>query len=343
MPERIEKMSQTLGEKLREAREERGISLSEVAEQTRISPIYLESIENDDYRNLPGGIFNKGFVKSFAKYVGISEQEAMLDYSKLVSVAATPEESDVKVYRPEVLTDGGPGGSMIPTAIVAVIILALMTTGILFLVNYLRRPAETPVANLNNNRPVTNANQEQPAATPETPVSGAPDMATLQVELQSLGQPVKVFVTSDGVKSVSNLNADSPVSLTPKESLTINYIRWNAQAVKMKLNGKEIALPAQPLTPADRDRIIFTISKDNLAQIWTSGSVTGEAPTVETTPEASANVAPPVATPTAQQQQQRPTPQPPRPATPAATSTAATPVPQPTRKVIVVGNANRPE
>ena len=71
-------MSMTLGEKLRQAREDRGISLSEVAEQTRISPLYLESIENDDYRNLPGGIFNKGFIKTFAKYVGVDEQDFVI-------------------------------------------------------------------------------------------------------------------------------------------------------------------------------------------------------------------------------------------------------------------------
>ena len=53
-------MSLTLGEKLRQAREERGISISEVAEQTRISRQYLECIENNDYKILPGGIFNKG-------------------------------------------------------------------------------------------------------------------------------------------------------------------------------------------------------------------------------------------------------------------------------------------
>lgn len=46
-------MALTLGEKLRQAREERGISISEVAEQTRISSLYLEGIEADDYRTLP--------------------------------------------------------------------------------------------------------------------------------------------------------------------------------------------------------------------------------------------------------------------------------------------------
>ena len=96
-------MSLTLGEKLRQAREERGFTIADVAEQTRISSLYLESIENDDYRILPGGIFNKGFVKSYAKSVGINEVEALSDYSEIL--ASKSEDEELKVYRPEVLTD----------------------------------------------------------------------------------------------------------------------------------------------------------------------------------------------------------------------------------------------
>src|SRR5436189_3281210 len=98
-------MSQTLGEKLREAREERGISISEVAEQTRISPMYIESIEKDNYKPLPGGICNKGFVKSYAKYVGIDEQEALQDYARLVAQNEEVVDDSNPRYRPEVLTD----------------------------------------------------------------------------------------------------------------------------------------------------------------------------------------------------------------------------------------------
>lgn len=113
-------MSLTLGEKLRQAREERGFTLGDVAEQTRISSLYLESIENDDYRILPGGIFNKGFVKSYAKFVGINEAEALSDYSALISSNSKGEDEDsVKVYRPEVLTDDR-SSSMLPTIILEI-------------------------------------------------------------------------------------------------------------------------------------------------------------------------------------------------------------------------------
>jgi cytoskeleton protein RodZ len=264
-------MSLTLGEKLRQAREDKGLSLGEVAEQTRISSLYLESIENDDYRILPGGIFNKGFVKSYAKFVGIGEQEALMDYSAILAgnEAAHPEET--KAYRPEVLTDDRSSG-MIPTLIVAAIVLAIMTGGILYLVNYLRSPDNPATAN--SSKPAANApNDAPPADTTEQP-EGVPDMATLSVELKALSQPVKVIVTSDGEPAAPvNIAGGSSTTLSPKTSLTLNYIRWNASALQMTINGKPISLPAQPLDAKDKERIIFTISKDNLAQIWSSGSI----------------------------------------------------------------------
>ena len=118
-------MAESLGEKLRQARKERGISISEVAEQTRISPLYLESIENDDYRALPGGIFNKGFVKSFAKYVDLDEEDAMREYALIGETQdeLKNESSSSLYHRPQVLTDDKSGPSMFPTIIFAFVIL----------------------------------------------------------------------------------------------------------------------------------------------------------------------------------------------------------------------------
>ena len=53
--------------------------------------------------------------------------------------------------------------------------------------------------------------------------------------------------------------AGSSKTFEPKESITINYNRWNASIVELLFNGKTIALPSVPLTPADKDRINFTI------------------------------------------------------------------------------------
>lgn len=268
-------MSQTLGEKLRQAREERGFTLSEVADQTRISGLYLESIENDDYRTLPGGIFNKGFVKSYAKFVGINEQEALTDYSAIIERSDIVENPELKLYKPEVLTDDRSGSSMVPTIIGAIVILSLMSVGVWFLVNYLR-PSDDSTAATPPIRNSANANSESPTTTNEAPAD-IPNMTTLKVEFKTTGQPVRLLATSDGTKSDNVVAAGSTASFEPKESLTLNYNRWNAQAVQLTINGKTIAVPAIPLAGAvDKGRIEFTINKDNLAQIWTSGAISTE-------------------------------------------------------------------
>ena len=72
----------SLGEQLRRARLERGVNLREVSEQTRITMRHLEAIEADDIKALPGGIFNKSFVKSFARHVGFPEARAVELYEQ---------------------------------------------------------------------------------------------------------------------------------------------------------------------------------------------------------------------------------------------------------------------
>lgn len=334
------KMSESLGEKLRLAREERGITLGEVAEQTRISSIYLESIENDDYRNLPGGIFNKGFVRSFAKYVGVNEQEALMDYNHLVSGSDLGQEPELKVYRPEVLTDDRRAGSMVPTVVVAAIILAAMTAGILFLLNYLRRSPESVTSNSSKaNSNITNA---APANVESTPAAAGPDMATLKVEFKTTTQPVRLSAVTDGAKSDNVVAAASTVTFEPKESLTLNYNRWNASVVQLFINGKQITLPAEPLDNPKAQRIEFTISKDNLAQIWESGSI-GPAPAATLTPTAT-----PDATTTP-----NPETRPPAQSNPAATpyptpyptprpGTVATPLPKTPGNTVRIGPTPKP-
>ncbi len=274
-------MSLTLGEKLRQAREERGFTISEVAEQTRISSLYLESIENDDYRTLPGGIFNKGFVKSYSKFVGVNEQEALTDYSKLLSDASINEETELKLYKPEVLTDDRTSGSMVPTIITAVVILGLMTAGILFFLNYLKQPASDPNPVSSAKTPSNTASEVAPVDTTSGGSADTPNMANLKVEVKAVSQPVRLVATNDGVKSDNVLAAGSTSTFEPKESLTLNYNRWNAAAVQMTINGKPIALPSEPLKgAADKGRIEFTITKDNIAQILTTGSISTEVPAV---------------------------------------------------------------
>jgi cytoskeleton protein RodZ len=69
------------GERLRREREMRGISLNEISESTKISRRHLEALESEDFDALPGGVFNRGFVRAYARFVGIDEEQAVADYN----------------------------------------------------------------------------------------------------------------------------------------------------------------------------------------------------------------------------------------------------------------------
>ncbi len=59
------------GEGLRQERERRGISLDHISAFTRISLRHLHALEADRFRELPGGIFNRGIVRSYAEVCGL--------------------------------------------------------------------------------------------------------------------------------------------------------------------------------------------------------------------------------------------------------------------------------
>ena len=68
------------GERMRREREMRGIKLEEIAESTKIGKRNLEALEQERFDQLPGGIFNKGFVRAYAKYLGLDEEQAVNDF-----------------------------------------------------------------------------------------------------------------------------------------------------------------------------------------------------------------------------------------------------------------------
>jgi cytoskeleton protein RodZ len=62
------------GEDLRKERESRGISLSSIVDATKITSRHLAALEGNQFNELPGGVFNKGIVRSYARMVGLDEE-----------------------------------------------------------------------------------------------------------------------------------------------------------------------------------------------------------------------------------------------------------------------------
>lgn len=68
------------GDKFRKAREKKELSLDDVSNVTKISARMLRAIEEEHFDDLPGGVFNKGFIRAYAKHLGLDAEEAVTDY-----------------------------------------------------------------------------------------------------------------------------------------------------------------------------------------------------------------------------------------------------------------------
>ena len=75
---------ESFGARLKREREQRKITLEDISVATKIGTRFLTALEEDRFDQLPGGIFNKGFVRSYARHLGINENQTIADF-----VAAT--------------------------------------------------------------------------------------------------------------------------------------------------------------------------------------------------------------------------------------------------------------
>jgi cytoskeletal protein RodZ len=126
-------MATGIGEKLRLERETQGIALRDISENTRISMRYLEAIETDDYRRLPGGIFNRSFIRAYAKFVGYDEDKAIEEYSRTMREhGQSPDDGPPKVHRSQVYTDDNEHETRSPlkTLVLVIVILALLSLAV---------------------------------------------------------------------------------------------------------------------------------------------------------------------------------------------------------------------
>jgi len=133
-------MAETLGEQLRLAREQRGVPLREISDQTRISVRYLEAIETNDYKRLPGGIFNRSFVKAYARCVGYDEKEAVEAYTRYMREQGEPGDDVVtRPHHSKVYTDASATRSPVLTVVLAIVILAIIALAALAALHWVQR------------------------------------------------------------------------------------------------------------------------------------------------------------------------------------------------------------
>jgi cytoskeleton protein RodZ len=160
---------ETVGDLLRRAREEQGVSIESIAAQLRIREAYLAAIEQARYDRLPGAVYALGFVRTYANYLGLDGEEAVRRFK--LEAAGLEQRRDLTFPMP--LTQRGiPGRGMVLIAL----ILAICAYGIWhFVLSDRSRPervAAVPTDLLPPPPPAPAPSEAAPAAaTPGAPAS----------------------------------------------------------------------------------------------------------------------------------------------------------------------------
>jgi hypothetical protein len=246
----------TLGFYLRAAREARGLDLRDAAQQTRISISYLKAIEDEDFSKLPGKVFVKGFLKNYAKFLGLPEDEVMKRYGELgkpqTAPASAPVPESPRVEQPRHVPEthapapepAHPGRIGVEPflwagAIVVGLVVFILTA----------MPAKRP-------------DHKEVGST----VSKATATDHVQTTLTSTGIPEKLYLniialedvwvlvrTDSSPQKKATLKKGENVTWSADERFLVSY--GSVGAAKLELNGKELVVNG-PKNAVVRDLII---------------------------------------------------------------------------------------
>jgi cytoskeletal protein RodZ len=266
----------SLGRLLRRAREGRGLSLREISDQTRISRRYLEAIEAEEFKHLPGGIFNRSFVKSFARAVGVPEERALELYARALRERGEMTTDDAPTSRQasRIYTDDAPSRSPLLTAALSLLILAVISLGVYAWLHYYKRTADAPATpQADSGRPAAgdsvagppaSPGQAQPAATQQqqtTTPAGA-----LSVSVRARGEDVWLRSKVDDADSSDGiLKAEEARDFAAAGSLKLRYAKVKARALEVTINGRAAVVPTE--TVRGTNFVEMLITKDDYERL----------------------------------------------------------------------------
>lgn len=181
----------SFGEELRREREIRGISLKEIADATKISKRFLEAIERNDHKTLPAPVFTRGFVREYARYLGLSSDEIVNRYNYAAAGDDRVEQSAHLERLVQVQSPQRPKKSIPPpyaridrnVVILAAIVLAL--GGVFYWA--MRHRQQTRAAE----------NEPLPVTTSRAPVAPVAPTATSTQQPEDAG-PLRLTINADG-------------------------------------------------------------------------------------------------------------------------------------------------
>lgn len=207
-------MTESLGFRLKGAREASGVTLRDIAAKTKISVSVLEALERDDFSRLPGGIFSRAFVRSYAIAVGLDPDKTVQEFLDEIKRSEN-EAARVASARPEVTPEDRAFLDRQKRAIrllqiAGVLVLVAAGTGAaLAYVKWKKSAAvETPSVTAAPSAP-----SAPPSAT-STPPGGGPPLASGPPPASSASAPKVDPMTSTG-KPAASPPAASPRAAPP--------------------------------------------------------------------------------------------------------------------------------
>lgn len=250
--------STPFGEHLRREREMRGVSLEEVAAATRISTRFLQAIENEQWERLPGGVFNRGFLRSIARFLGLDEDSLVAEYELGV-------EDHIETHSAPPATSKIPRDWLSPVATVAVLL--IIAAGGVFAYHHFGRAIAVHLhktfadAVTSVTRQTSAPGSDATQATTKPPVSsavhdptparaaGVPSAADLKLKIEA-GKPADIRVVADH-KTVfeGHVQRNYVRQFQANKSFTISTSE--SSALLLELNGQmmgPIGTPGKPGT-----------------------------------------------------------------------------------------------
>lgn len=250
----------------------RGVTLEEISAATRISTRFLEALESDQWDQLPGGVFNRGFIRSIARFLGLDEDSLVAEYA-----LETKHRTDSGVVPDPPIEVPRQWGAILLAATLLVVILA----GSAFLayrygprlVALMRHSHATPSATAEASPPPAPSSASAPSpssasaqndsgAAPGLPVpvpnypspssSSAPlasPSAALALKVEA-GKPADLKVLADG-RSVYDAHVEAGTVLHFDAQDTLTITSSDSSAILLELNGQTVApigVPGQPGT-----------------------------------------------------------------------------------------------
>lgn len=243
----------------------RGISLDEISSATKIGTRSLKALEEENFTILPGGIFNKGFVRAYAKFLGLNEDEAVADYQvaaneQPVSVKQIAAQSAIAKANRLAAQQKSESNNFAALARVAGLLLLVVVLGYggykayshgvfraLRLPSLHRQLKQPPVAaSASTNAPAQTAASQplastqaaSPTPTPVLPAPPAPAEFTVGIKTSEASW---LSVTADGRRTIQRMfEANEQQTVTAKSQVRI--VIGNPNGTEISLNGKPLAL-----------------------------------------------------------------------------------------------------